>query len=187
MMRTRLDNRSPQIDGFTLIETLVVIAVIGLVAGALAVATTTFLRNEGSVSARITESRDLQNLTNFLPRDVASARSITNAPPAGGECGSGPGGTIELHMEWVEEWLGALSATRVTYRSFTTGGNRLIRYECENSSPATEFIVADFYTTLGFDCTNEPTVIALMTFPGGNRSITATSRNYLAADNLFPC
>lgn len=166
-------------EGFTLVEMIVVIAIVGLIMGTLVLTVTTFLRNEGSVSARITETRDLQNLTNFLPRDVASARSISQIPatPADG-CGSG--GTPVLHMEWAEEWRGTLYSQRVTYREFTTPSQRLTRFECENGNPAAEFTVADVYESLTIEC-DAPTVFATLTFPGGTRTITATSRNFLPA------
>lgn len=164
-------------SGFTLIETLVVITLIGLVVGVISLAVSVIVRNEGSVSTRITETRDLQNLTNFLPRDVASARVITKAPATADECGSG--GTVELHLEWDEEWLGTLFEQRVTYREVGTSELSLVRFSCVNGDPAESVVVAAVYTDVELECpASGTTVTGTVTFASETRTITATSRNY---------
>jgi prepilin-type N-terminal cleavage/methylation domain-containing protein len=184
-MRTQLIRR--QDSGFTLIEMLMVIAVVGLIATVLAMSISVFARNNGSVSSRVTETRDLQNLTNFLPVDVASARTITTTPSVSAECGTG--GTVQLHLEWSEDWNGSLYKDRITYRLLDSP-RRLVRYECENSAAATSFTVARAFDILTVNVamsTVDPTkqtgtVYLQLTYPDGVRRLSATSRNFLPVE-----
>lgn len=173
--------------GFTLVEMIVVVAMIALIAGVLGLAATTFIRNEGSVSSRITETRWLQNLANFLPRDVGSARSIESTPstPANA-CGTG--GVILLHLEWAEEWAGDTYTNRVTYREFAAPPRRVSRFSCENGAAPVETTLIELYDTVSIAIEYEPppddtqptgTVTAVIAAPDGSRRITATSRNFV--------
>lgn len=170
-------------SGFTLIEMIIVVSIIGLIASVLALSVSVFVRNNGSVSSRITETRDLQNLTNFLPVDVASARTITTTPT--NACGTG--GTVQLHLEWSEDWNGAVYSNRITYR-LLTAPTRLVRFECENSStPTSQTTVARAFNSVVFTIATDPvdhskpsgTVFLELTYPDGVRRLSATSRNFL--------
>lgn len=169
--------RQRRSEGFTLVETVLVVSMVGLISGVLALAVTAVARNEGSISTRITETRDLQNMTNYLPRDVASARVISTSSSPPNACGAV--GTPVLHFEWDEEWRGSLFTARVTYREVVDGAaTTLVRFECFNSDPATSVVLAAVYQSAVFSCPVKATVAAEFVYPEGERTITATSRNF---------
>ncbi|NNE12370.1 MAG: prepilin-type N-terminal cleavage/methylation domain-containing protein [Ilumatobacter sp.] len=180
-------------DGFTLLETLVAVGMLGLVATALAAAITTFVRNEGSVTTRVTNSRDLQNLANFLPGDVASSRlmksdttgvSADAVTPSESPCGTG--GDIILHLEWTEFWTTAYSA-RVTYRAFpdATNPTEVSRHLCQNGSAESSIVMARAFDTVSVELQRQSgdltgTVNIRFDYPDGEyKRITGTSRHFL--------
>lgn len=177
--------RPSEAPGFTLVETLLVVTMVGFISAVLALSVVTVIRSEGSVSSRITETRDLQNVTNFLPRDVASARVISTSSSPALACGSD--GTPVLHFEWDEEWRGELYSSRVTYREVQDGAaTSLVRFECENAEPARSIVLARVYDTASFSCPVKATVVAEFAYPGGARTITATSRNFPEQGSCAP-
>jgi prepilin-type N-terminal cleavage/methylation domain-containing protein len=65
--------------GFTLVELLVGMAILAIILPAIAGALLVGLHTTGTTSQRLEESHDAQNLTAYLPGDVASADDITTA------------------------------------------------------------------------------------------------------------
>lgn len=171
-------------DGFTLVELIVVVSLIALIAGVLLAAFATFVRTDDSVTDRITETRDLQNVTNFVPVDVASARVLTDSPSPGDECGSGS--SIELHMEWAEDWNGAIFRNRVTYW-LDAATTTLTRFECRNTEAPRELKLASSFESVNIVIEPDPvvptnpsgTVTLELTYPDTVRRLSATSRNFL--------
>ncbi len=130
----RPPSTAPTTDrGFTLPELLVVIAVMGMIATAVFSGISVVLRNESSTMARLSQQRNIQGLTTWLPADVAST------PPnglviGGGGCGSGSGVNV-LGLTWVEVVDGRSTTYRVTYQATNEGDHsRLWRYYCDGSS-----------------------------------------------------
>lgn len=191
-MRGRHSNER---EGFTMIELIVVVSLVGLVAVALAASISVFVRNQGSVSSRLTDTRDLQNLTNYLPGDVASAQLVEsdlspNQPAdevedPGETCGAG--GPVLLHLQWSENWTESYE-NRVTYRVLPPSGSdseRVVRFACENSGSPTQIKIAEAYQSVAVSLQRDAgdltgTVEVLFTYPDGeSRRITATSRHFL--------
>ena len=69
-MADRSDSR--QRDGFTLVEVIVVVSILGLIAAAIAATFTVIVRTSPSNEERADDARALLNLTRWLPDDVAS-------------------------------------------------------------------------------------------------------------------
>jgi prepilin-type N-terminal cleavage/methylation domain-containing protein len=184
--RSRRTDRSPSDRGFTLTEVLIVIAVVSIVGSALAASMTVFLRNERSVSARVTETRDLQRLVDFLPYDVASAR-VVDINSATGRCGSG--GSVLLDLAWFEEFGSASYSNAVTY--WLNGGTdqEIVRMECENGGSPVSLVVAKAFTSVEV---SRPVDVAGVAALGavefelvqttGTRRIVLTSRNFIPAE-----
>ena len=188
-------NRRADQSGFTLIELLVVVTLMAIVATALAASITVFLRNEGSVSTRLTDTRDLQNLTNYLPGDVASAQSVESnlsaAQPADGVSASstlcGTGTAVLLHLEWSENWT-ASHSSRVTYwlnSPAGPNGQQLVRSLCVNTGSAETVSIAEAFQTVSVDLQRSSgdltgTVEVSFGYPDGEtKRVTATSRHFL--------
>ena len=74
--------------GFTLVELLVVSVIFPLVLGAAAIAIITSLKNDSSVSTRLSDSHDAQITSAYFVRDVQSAAFVTTASTSP-LCGTG--------------------------------------------------------------------------------------------------
>lgn len=126
---TRLHTRDA---GFSLPELLLVIAIMGIISTAIFAGISVVLRNQDSTLGRLSQQRNIQGLTTWLPADVAST------PPnglviGGGGCGSG--GQAVLGLTWVETVDGSTSTFQVTYRTEEVDGStRLWRYACSGGT-----------------------------------------------------
>jgi cytoskeletal protein RodZ len=134
--------RHPSEDGLTLVELIVVIAVIPLIVGAISVALITVISQTNTATAKTTDSGDATVFsTNFSP-DVVGASEVTTytgalTPPI---CG---GGSTVVSLQW------GTSPTVVTYAvqsqvQFHKTNWVLYRYECFGSSatPSNSHVVA---------------------------------------------
>lgn len=112
--------------GFTLTETLIVVAIIGLVGAVIAATFSVIVRTTPVTEDRTDDARSLLGLTTWLPQDVMSTRVFryTSDTPLG--CGSTPGDHL-LELEWSQS-----SATyRVNYRYVQDGQKHYVkRFSC---------------------------------------------------------
>ncbi|WP_427889874.1 PulJ/GspJ family protein [Kribbella sp. GL6] len=131
-------------EGFTLVEMLVAVVIIGIVMLPLANVLIGFLRTDGLASARMDESHDAQIAAAYWAQDVASvgirqsydvgtrtfplAQSVNVAFP----CSLPAGSTTTVTLGWDElDANGNASAVRVAY---VTSGRSLIRLRCDAGS-----------------------------------------------------
>lgn len=66
-------------EGFTLVELLVVVAILPLIAGAIAAGFITTLMNKNDTQSRISDSHDAQLTSDYFVRDVQSADSVSTS------------------------------------------------------------------------------------------------------------
>ena len=115
----------PSDQGFTLVELVAAIAMIGLVGAVVAAAITVVLSTENGVVRLGAESHDTQQGVNYFPLDVqagptAFAAYDTSATTAG------------CNAEGVNVLTFDKGTRRVSYRLTTTGGTAVLdRYTCE--------------------------------------------------------
>jgi prepilin-type N-terminal cleavage/methylation domain-containing protein len=76
-------------DGFTLVELIIVVAILPLVIGAISLGLMSVLNLQPSVSARLAASGDAQIVTASYNRDLQSASQITTASHLSLQCGTG--------------------------------------------------------------------------------------------------
>jgi prepilin-type N-terminal cleavage/methylation domain-containing protein len=109
-----LTRRSPaRADGgFTLVELIVSIAVLGVVAAGLTALMLGALTTNRQTATRLTESRDIQFATAYLADDVQGATSVVSGVTA--RCGTG---TAVLELRGASYTAGSLAA-RVTVVSY---------------------------------------------------------------------
>ncbi len=146
-MSQRLDRSSGSgrtDSGFTLVEMLIVVVIIGLVMGAVSSAIIVVLRNQVDTTQRLDDNRDLLHLATWVPQDVNST-PVGTVAGTGIEAGSLPSGCSTpdsglglLRLTWTEKPSSAPATTyRVSYRAVTTGPSVIVkRYSCTNFGAA---------------------------------------------------
>jgi len=132
------DSRSRRTDrGFTLIEVLVVVVVLGMVMTALAAAFVVIVKANPTTDARTDDARSLDNLTTWLSRDVSSTlESGFVVGAAGSSCTGVPASKGLLELQWSEAGTTYVSNYRYVSTGSTTG--TIHRYTCMLSQPASD-------------------------------------------------
>jgi prepilin-type N-terminal cleavage/methylation domain-containing protein len=128
-------------DGFTLVELLVVVAILPIVVGGIAVAMLTVLQNNNSVSTTLTQASDAQVVSNEFVSDVQSASMLNTAttPSGPGMCApaSQSGGHHVLSLQWAD------GATEVSYVEMVDGNaNNLFRNFCQGNTLSSSTVLS---------------------------------------------
>ena len=99
----RIDGRSSRnvaVDqGFTLIELIIVVAIIPLIVGALAVSLISVFSLQNATASRLTDTADSQVVSSFFIGDVQSSARVTSEVLPSSSCGN-VSGTQLLAMQW---------------------------------------------------------------------------------------
>lgn len=154
--------------GFTLIEMLIVMIILGIVISALSLALAVTLRAAPSSEARLDDSRATRSLANSLSHDTTSAPPFLGETPQGGiilmsddpansnDCG-GAGDNL-LHLQWTQ--VASTSKTFVAnYRYVATADGAVIRrFTCSHSGSDPFGDVRSSTITSGLSSTQSPTV-----------------------------
>ena len=131
-------------SGFTLIELVVVITIVGVLAVAVSNAIVVILRNNVSVSTRVDDNRDLVALATWFPQD-ANSTPTSNGAGTGVElgnlpsqCSTGDVGEPLVRMTWSEKPGTSTADTyRVSYQAVRSAGSMIIkRVSCKNLGAA---------------------------------------------------
>jgi len=130
-------------EGFTLVELLIVVAIIPLIVGSIALALLAVFQTQSSVADRLGTSGDAQVVAANFYRDVQNATMFTtkNLPTSPTQCGAGQ---EVLGLEWTSSNPASFVTTVVSYGLTANGvvsptqGNEynLVRYQC-SWSPGT--------------------------------------------------
>ena len=180
-MLSRLTERRnrPDDTGFTLVELLISITILGILMPAIASAMFIALSTNRSTDVRLSESRDTREIAAYLPDDAAGATSFATTGSA--RCGSG--GT--LIVEFRGQSFDSAQATQTTVISYlltteTAEDGRptrvLHRFSCLSTatspayplSPTSDISLARYLST-----TVDPTVST----SSGTVQLTTTSRS----------
>lgn len=132
-----MSRHSERDEGMTLVEIIIVTALLGLVASVIAAAVITVLKVTPEAAFRVDDARSTRGLQTWLVRDVASTppnmMSLTEPegyvfagtdPSTVGAvlCGGTPASMV-LHMGWSEE-------TDLYFTTYHIAGDRITRSEC---------------------------------------------------------
>lgn len=138
-------------SGFTLVEMLIAIVILGIIVVPITGALVVTLRTTDETSNRMVASNDAQLLSFWLPGDIQSTGNDTlNAnvldddtvypPTVSTECS---GRTNALRLEWVEQGAsGSTYDAAYAVVQAASGSWQLIRYFCVDGGPATSHVVA---------------------------------------------
>jgi prepilin-type N-terminal cleavage/methylation domain-containing protein len=165
--------------GFTLVELLVAIVILGIIAVPLGNVIISYLRNTDATTARLSESHDAQVSAAYFSADVASlgVRSTTyssdpaapypltqsieqNAPATGGlfPCGTGATPNAVIRFAWDDYTSASSSAVtqkRVAYVSIpdASGQAQLHRLTCAGSATVvTDTVLAHDLVSVSASC-----------------------------------
>lgn len=121
-------------DGFTLLELIIVVAILPIVVGGIAVGLIAIFSIQGSVSHRLSDSADAQIVSSNFVEDVQSALQITTSSTAT-QCGTG---TQLLGLAWNLNTTTNTYQTVVSYSEFKKGTSYMLRRSyCTNGTSAT--------------------------------------------------
>lgn len=130
-------------DGFTLVELVLAVTLMGVVIGAVASAMIVMFTTTGETTERLSESPDLQMAAAYFGSDVQSAKTFT------GSCG--PAGAALVTLSWTDPGASPNPAVAddtertVRYVVETAGTQKtLVRYACTNSGSADKTMLVDF-------------------------------------------
>ncbi|HVA07047.1 MAG TPA: prepilin-type N-terminal cleavage/methylation domain-containing protein [Acidimicrobiales bacterium] len=139
--RVREFHRSRQnLDaGFTLIELIIVIAIIPLVVGAISVAMISVFTEQNSVASRISNSGDTSVLSANFVKDVQSAQYLTTNASVVSPTSCVATGSL-LSLQWPV--AGTNNTAVVSYAVVTTGTHSVLhRYYCQGLFPPSTRVV----------------------------------------------
>lgn len=118
--------------GFTLVELVMAIAIMGLISTVIAAVITTAFRNNPMAEIRTDTAHTLKGLVTWLPQDVDSTppTGFDLSSTAASGCTSSPGTSL-LRMEWQESVNGTTTRYVANYRWLAgTSFDTLVRVTC---------------------------------------------------------
>jgi prepilin-type N-terminal cleavage/methylation domain-containing protein len=130
-------------DGFTLVELLVVMGVLGVIMPVIASAFVIGYRTTTSASSQLAASHNRQMLAAFLTEDAQSATTVENATSADTTTCMLAGETLVGRLSWIDRDASGTTTTRaVTYVLGTVGTEvQLIRHSCTGAASADVVLV----------------------------------------------
>ena len=121
--------------GFTLVELVMSVAVMGLICTVIAAVITTAFRNNPMVEIRTDTAHTLKGLVTWLPQDVDSTppTGFDLSPTASSGCTSNPGKSL-IRMEWSEIVNGTTTRYVANYRWLSgTNTDSIVRVSCSGT------------------------------------------------------
>lgn len=148
--------RAPDERGFTLVELLVAISILGVVMGAVSAAIIVGLKTTDGTITRLSESHDTQISTAYISGDAQSAQGVTQNV-AGDSC-SGTGATALVRFTWADSVDTTTDVAKTAaYVVVATGaGRELHRRYCEGSS-----LTSDVVLTHNLHPSTDPAVVCV--------------------------
>ena len=113
--------RSPPDDGFTLVEMLISVTILGMLLGALSGTMFVTLRTVAEAATRLDESNDELHATTYFGDDVQGAQSVSVGTTP--RCGGDPSAVVEFAgQDFADDSTFATTTTVVSYVLRTVAG-----------------------------------------------------------------
>jgi prepilin-type N-terminal cleavage/methylation domain-containing protein len=161
-------------QGFTLIELIISITVLGLIIGPLTASATFFLSHGQEANGRFADDTSIRSILSLFTTDAQSAESVTAPDPA--PCGSA--GSALVSLTWTDDGT-TFTASWATQTSGAT--TSLVRRRCTGTSLVSTLLVADVQSaptvTCAPSCANASTItLTGVAANGGAFSVTTKRR-----------
>lgn len=156
--------------GFTLVELLIAVSILGVVISAVAAAMVVGLKTTDDTTTRLSESHDTQISTAYFGGDAQSADNVTGN--VADSC-AGAGSTALVRFNWSDPVNTTTNlAKTVVYVIVPNGsGRELHRRYCEGT---TGTVVSEVVVAHNLHPSTAPTVTCLPSCPGKPDSVTIT-------------
>ena len=179
--RTKVDDE----NGFTLVELLIVIVILGIVAGAIATAFLVIGHSSKETTQRFNESHDAQIAAAYLANDVQSAQTITSTA-----CGSGGTSVVGFRYEDASiatySYETASGEAQVTRRFCPSGGSpepTVVLVHYANGQPQ---VVCDVGNCADGSTPNVVKITIAEQTGGYQYSLSGARRSFLTGGTLIP-
>ena len=132
--------RSPRHSGFTLIEVVITVTMMGLITAVLAAVFSVIVRNTPTQAERVDDARSLLGLTTWIPRDVGStAEAGFRRGDFASACSGVPASQGLLELQWSSSLFPTGDLYTTNYRFVDDGPTTgtILRYSCVNGGSAT--------------------------------------------------
>jgi prepilin-type N-terminal cleavage/methylation domain-containing protein len=170
--KARRASKKEREGGFTLIELVVSIAILGLIVGPLTGAVVLFFSQSQQTASAFTGNTSVRTIVSAFTTDAASAETVTAPDTA-------PCGTTDalVTMAWTENG----TAYRVSWSAKEEGATtELVRSRCTGTSGISNVAVADItgtpVVTCTPDCANAATIAMTGTTASGDEFAVSAKR-----------
>lgn len=172
--------RTPTDRGFTLIEILIVVSILGIILASIGAAFAVIVRTSPLTEIRINDTRSTRGLSTWLSHDTTSTPRFEPPDPVRGgitvsaanDC-SAPGSNV-LHLRWTENGF-ADQTFIANYRYVTNGADsRIIRYTCSRVGAGAFTAPSPVNLTSGLNPSSPPVVTLNRDLFGDVDSVTLT-------------
>jgi prepilin-type N-terminal cleavage/methylation domain-containing protein len=166
--------RTRSTHGFTLIELVIAVTILGLILVPLTAASTFFITHGQDATGRFADDTSIRSVISLFTTDTQSAETVTAPDPA--PCG--PSNTALVTMTWTDNG----TIYRASWSTQTSGtSTTLVRQRCTGTSLVSTLLVADVQSpptvTCTPNCANASTVTMTGTAENGaGFTVSATRR-----------
>ncbi len=147
--------------GFTIVELLVSITVLGIIAPVMVSAIVLGLKATSATTAQLNASHSRQELAAFFTTDVQSAVTLADKTSTDTTTCMASGEALVGRLSWTDvDYAGTSTARVVTYATVTVGTDKqLVRHACTGSSMSTVTVVHNLVSGV-FSCTDGTFAVA---------------------------
>ena len=144
-----------QDEGFTLVELLMAITILGIITPVMVSAIVLGLKTTAATTSQLNASHSRQELAAFFTTDVQSAVTIADESSTDTTTCMSSGETLVGRLSWTDiDYTGASTARVVTYATVTVGiDKQLVRHACTGSAMSTVTVVHNIVSG-NLDCTS---------------------------------
>ena len=139
--------RAHGVGGFTLVELVVAVTVMGLIVGPLTAAAQFFISHGQTATGQFADDTSVRSVISLFDTDAQSAETVTAPDPS--PCGSGSSALVT--MMWTDDGGTIFRASWSTQTSGTTIS--LVRQRCTGTTLVSTILVADVTAAPTVVCT----------------------------------